>query len=98
MGEPFSELVQLLYGDDVAANPDCVFSDAANEIRRLRQWVADLQDGMYVNCIYCGHRYPPGIPESRDKALFEHIKTCPKHPLSKALQRIKELEDKCKNS
>ena len=54
------------------------------EIKRLRQWVADLQSGMYVNCVYCGHRYgpDPGTPVAMADVLRDHIARCPKHPLS----------------
>jgi hypothetical protein len=54
------------------------------ELDRLEKWVDDLQSGMYINCVYCGHRYGPDDntnPPMR-KALEEHIATCPKHPLS----------------
>jgi len=53
------------------------------EIESLKKWISDLQSGLYINCVYCGHRYPPGTPDVRDKVLYEHIKECPKHPLSK---------------
>jgi polyhydroxyalkanoate synthesis regulator phasin len=68
---------------------DC--KEAADEISRLRSdverltsWVADLQSGMYVNCVYCGHRYGPGetTPVSMADALKAHIETCPQHPMS----------------
>lgn len=29
------------------------------ENERLKQHVADLQSGMFINCVYCGHRYGP---------------------------------------
>ena len=64
------------------------------EIAQLKQWVADLQSGMYVNCIYCGHRYPPGTPVVRATVLYEHIKTCPKHPLAKALDEMATLKSR----
>jgi hypothetical protein len=62
-------------------------ADLAKEIRdnvRLKTWVADLQSGMYVNCVYCGHRYGPGetTPVSMADALKAHIEVCPEHPLS----------------
>jgi hypothetical protein len=28
-------------------------------IAELVAWVNDLQSGMYINCVYCGHRYGP---------------------------------------
>ena len=54
------------------------------EIQRLRQWVNDLQSGMYVNCVYCGHRYGPEdkVPSSMADALKAHIEQCPEHPMS----------------
>lgn len=62
-----------------------------NEIDRLRAdnerltaWVEDLHSGMYVNCVYCGHRYGPGetTPVSMADALKEHVEQCPRHPMS----------------
>lgn len=55
-----------------------------DEIARLRQWVEDLQSGMYVNCVYCGHRYGPDdtTPVSMADALKEHVEKCPEHPMS----------------
>lgn len=54
------------------------------EIAQMQQWVNDLQSGMYVNCVYCGHRYGPEseVPVSMADALKEHIEKCPKHPMS----------------
>ena len=54
------------------------------KIRRLRGWVNDLQAGLYVNCVYCGHRYGPDTetPVSKAQVLKEHIKVCPDHPMS----------------
>ena len=51
---------------------------------RHRQWVADLQSGMFVNCVYCGHRYGPGetTPVAMADALKAHIVACPEHPMS----------------
>ena len=64
------------------------------EIERLKEWINDLQAGMYINCVYCGHRYGPDteIPASMADVLKEHIEKCPKHPLFKARQEIKRLE------
>jgi hypothetical protein len=53
-------------------------------LREMKRWVDDLQSGMYVNCVYCGHRYGPGetTPVSMADALKEHVERCPKHPMS----------------
>lgn len=56
------------------------------EVQRdqYRQWVHDLQSGMYINCVYCGHRYGPQdeVPSTMADALKQHIEQCPKHPMS----------------
>jgi hypothetical protein len=56
----------------------------AQEVNRLRAWVDDLQAGMYINCVYCGHRYGPDdrVPATMAEALKEHIEQCPSHPMS----------------
>jgi len=86
-----------LYANCVAADgkyPDCVLRIAhaaadrleamGAENARLQQWVSDLQSGMYVNCVYCGHRYGPGetTPVTMADALKKHVENCPKHPMS----------------
>lgn len=59
-------------------------SELVQENLRLRRWIDDLQSGMYVNCVYCGHRYGPGetTPVSMADALKAHVEQCPKHPMS----------------
>lgn len=56
-----------------------------SEVERYQKWVNDLQAGMMVNCVYCGHRYGPAedTPVSMADVLKEHIEHCPKHPMSK---------------
>ena len=60
------------------------------EIKRLDAWVNDLQSGMYINCVYCGHRYGPQdkVPCSMAEALKKHIEQCPKHPMSALKQDL----------
>ena len=55
------------------------------ELAKMQQWVNDLQSGMYINCVYCGHRYGPreDTPVAMADVLKEHIEKCPKHPMSK---------------
>lgn len=36
-----------------------------------------------VTCVYCGHKYEKGTPQSQDDRLTAHIKECPKHPMRK---------------
>lgn len=66
------------------------------EIKRLTKWVNDLQSGMYINCVYCGHRYGPNdeVPESMADVLKKHIEECPEHPMSKLTALNRELEAK----
>lgn len=60
---------------------------------KLRQWISDLQSGMYVNCVYCGHRYGPEgeTPVSMAEVLKNHIENCPNHPMSEMKNQIKNL-------
>ena len=62
-------------------------------IKDLDKWVSDLQSGMYVNCVYCGHQYgqKEGTPISMADVLKIHIEKCSSHPLSKATVQIKTL-------
>jgi len=62
------------------------------DIQNLEQWVDDLQSGMFINCVYCGHRYGPRdeVPTSMAQVLKEHVEQCPKHPMSK----LKEKADR----
>lgn len=62
-------------------------------IARLKAWVADLQSGMYVNCVYCGHRYGPadGTPVALADVLKEHVEHCPEHPAMKAMRALENL-------
>lgn len=86
------ELGEALLGD---------FTSTLSELEKTKQWVADCQSGMYVNCVYCGHRYGPEdeVPVAMADMLKEHIEQCPKHPMSalkKALESVwsVRLEDK----
>ena len=62
----------------------CQLGQSEAENARLQAWVHDLQAGMYINCVYCGHRYGPDdeVPATMADALKEHVEQCPKHPMS----------------
>lgn len=64
------------------------------ELTQMQQWVNDLQSGMYINCVYCGHRYGPGetTPVSMADALKAHIEQCPKHPMSALKADVERLK------
>lgn len=66
-------------------------SEAANAA--LRDWVNDLQAGMFINCVYCGHRYGPNdeVPAAMADVLKEHIAKCPQHPMSKLESAVAAL-------
>ena len=65
------------------------------EIERLRRWVDDLQSGMYVNCVYCGHRYGPGdtTPVSMADALKAHVERCPRHPMAELRSAVIDIHN-----
>lgn len=65
----------------------------AQETERLQRWVDDLQSGLWINCVYCGHRYGPGdttAPTMRE-ALYRHVAACEKHPLAQERKKSQEL-------
>lgn len=80
----------------VAKNLPTAARELLERVEKAERWVSDLQSGMYVNCVYCGHRYGPGetTPVSMADALKQHIEHCPKHPLKEARDIVAE----CNNS
>ena len=64
------------------------------EIAALKPWVDDLQSGMFINCVYCGHRYGPNdeTPVSMADTLKAHVEQCPKHPMSELRAKLTALE------
>ena len=77
---------KIYQGEDKMVNPEGELKTASSrsykalkaENERLKQWISDLQSGMYINCVYCGHRYGPKMAD----ILKEHIEKCPEHPMS----------------
>jgi hypothetical protein len=61
-----------------------------SELQRYRGWVNDLQSGMFINCVYCGHQYGPReeTPVAMADVLKGHIEKCPEHPLSQARSNL----------
>ncbi len=62
-------------------------------VAQYQRWVDDLQSGMYINCVYCGHRYGPKdkVPASMAEVLKEHVEQCPDHPMSALKQELEGL-------
>lgn len=71
---------------------ECEVFPLLEDVNSLRQWVVDLHSGMYVNCVYCGHRYGPedSTPVSMAEMLKRHVQECPEHPMSE-LRRVLKL-------
>ncbi len=71
-----------------------LIDEQRGEIERLNQWVNDLQSGMSINCVYCGHKYgpDPGTPITMQAVLYKHIAQCPKHPLTAERAKVEQLE------
>lgn len=87
------EMIGFDAGDGAEAAKTEAIKVLLPENERLEQWVKDLQSGMYVNCVYCGHRYGPDdkVPTSMADALKEHIEQCPKHPMSALKKEVERL-------
>lgn len=65
------------------------------ENKKLLDWINDLQSGMYINCVYCGHRYGPTdtTPDTKAEMLKKHIEQCPEHPMSKLKEENNKLKE-----
>jgi hypothetical protein len=72
---------------------------APKYIALMEKWVNDLHSEMYINCVYCGHRYGPkeSTPVSMADILKEHIEKCPKHPMSKLKSQLTQIEETVKS-
>lgn len=72
----------------------CGVDELTKEIRRLRQWVSDLQSGAYITCAYCGHRYGP--KEGGDPSMVglyrEHVEKCADHPCNVLVREIEAMK------
>ena len=68
------------------------------KLARLRGWVDDLQSGMFINCVYCGHRYGPSdeVPASMADVLKTHVEQCSKHPMSALKAELERLRAEMK--
>ena len=84
-------------GDEVSSPEEDLLDarDLLGEVERLRRWIADLQSGMSINCVYCGHRYgpDPGTPIAMAEVLKKHVEVCPEHPMSTLRTAARTLLD-----
>lgn len=62
----------------------------ATERDALQRWINDLQSQLYINCVYCGHRYGPNEKEVPADALRQHVACCPEHPMAELVASCKE--------
>ena len=71
-----------------------IVDELHDEVAGLKQWVNDLQGGMFVNCVYCGHRYGPqkDTPVSMAEVLKQHIEVCSKHPMAQLKKELSALK------
>lgn len=87
-GQPAKTLTMM-------AEAEKKYAEVVAKNERLEQWVSDLQSGMYINCVYCGHQYGPKdeVPMAMADVLKEHIEQCPEHPMSKVKDENQQLRD-----
>lgn len=81
--------------DDIITQLRAENEERGDEILRLNKWIDDCQSGMYINCVYCGHRYGPDDGKhlvSMREALHKHVESCPKHPMFKLKQQVERLK------
>jgi len=77
-------MIHVVPGDDsVTYVHECMIDcDVINALLLERQRV--------LTRVYCGTPYPQGTAAAKHQALYDHIKVCPEHPLSKALVALRE--------
>lgn len=64
------------------------------EVAELEQWIDDLQEGMKINCVYCGAELAPRteeVDESVRLRLQRHMRYCPKHPMMELRRQFLEF-------
>lgn len=83
-GDRLNDSHRTHFADCWRSHWPCALARLTDEIERLSRWVSDLQSGMYINCVYCGHRYGPRetTPASMAEVLKAHVEECPQHPMS----------------
>jgi len=59
-------------------------------VAELEAWINDLHSGMFINCVYCGHRHGRSREEIPADTLRRHISMCPKHPMSKLIDEVQD--------
>jgi len=71
-------------------------AELEDERERLYHWIDDLQSNMYINCVYCGHRYGPDdeVPATMAQILKEHVERCPKHPMSTLKRQLADATER----
>ena len=90
-------------GDGVANAAILEAAERLEELQKdnlkLQKWIDDLQSGMYINCVYCGHQYgsKEDTPTSMAETLKQHVEECPDHPMSKLKKENSDLKKELSN-
>lgn len=90
---PLIYRLENIGADGPETNEAWLCREAAEELRTMKLWIDDLQSGMYINCVYCGHRYGPeeNPPMNMADVLKEHIEQCKEHPMNELRQENENL-------
>jgi hypothetical protein len=84
--------------DSANEETEKLINNLIKETDKQQQWINDLQSRMYINCVYCGHRYGPKdeAPSSMADVLKEHIENCSDHPMSKLKKEYEDFKRDCR--
>lgn len=95
--EAAEELADAILSDatDIKSDTEVIERHMTALLAPYKKWIEDLQGGMYINCVYCGHRYGPKdkTPVSKANMLREHIKVCPEHPLAPYAELVRVAKE-----
>lgn len=76
-------------------------AQARAELARAREELAQARRQLAApvqRCGYCGYRYSAGTNRENFNVMAEHIKSCPRHPLARALTELAQRDRKHKNN
>lgn len=51
-----------------------------------------------LSCAYCGLEYPSDTPASQGYALYQHLRSCEKHPMKELLDFVKYIKAHISNT
>jgi hypothetical protein len=69
------------YENDIPRDSRGLIERLLKAVQRMSAERVQIQENeRVVTCVFCGHEYPPGTPQSNHEALKAHVADCEQHP------------------